>query len=558
MKDGKQEDQESGRNVRRIWLFALIPATLFLLAVVIVPLVDTLVTSVTDPEPGLANYREFFTNAAFVRILVRTLVTAAVVTLACLLIGYPYAYLMTLVGGKMRIVMIGAVLLPFWTSAVVRTFAWMVILQPTGVVNRLFGVVGLGPFDMIGNLTGVMLAMIQVMLPLMILPLFANFSSINRRLMVAATGLGSPPFRAFRRVFLPLSLPGIAAGCVIVFVSSIGFYLIPQILGSPRQQLLSQLIVDQISMQLNFGLGSAMAFVLFVATMFFLVLSRGLTKGGQEYGATSVLPTEGSPTLSGRRPYGLACFAVLVAIILVGPALILVPLSFTAQASFVFPPESWSTRWYVNFFADEEWTAALLSSVRIAVIVMILATTMGTLAAFAIVRSRSRLAGAAQALIIAPRVVPTVIVAVAVYPVFLVWGLTSTVTGFVLVHTALAIPFVVISVAAGLQTFDERLETAAANLGSNQWRRFRRISLPLLMPSIASGAVFAFITSFDEVIVSLFLQGPFLRTLPVKMFSSIQDRIDPTIAAASTLILCLATMLILGSLVFRKGKTHVG
>ena len=153
-----------------------------------------------------------------------------------------------------------------------------------------------------------------------------------------------------------------------------------------------------------------------------------------------------------------------------------------------------------------------------------------------------------------PRSVPAIVIGIAVYAVFLQWGLNGTPLGFILAHTSLALPFVVISVTAGLRTLDERLETAGASLGAGAWSRFRRIVLPLIAPSVLSGALFAFITSFDEVLVSLFLQSPFLRTLPLKMFSSIQDQIDPTIAAAASLIFIVATAIVLLNAIPRKKK----
>jgi putative spermidine/putrescine transport system permease protein len=446
------------------------------------------------------------------------------------------------------------VLVPFWTSAIVRIVGWMVLLQPSGLVNRALALVGLGPFELLGNLTGTLIGMVQVMLPLMILPLYSTMGGIDRRLMVAACSLGATPSGAFRKVYLPLSRPGILAGSVIVFVSSLGFYLVPQMLGSPQQQLLSQLIFDQVSSLLNFGLGAAMAVILLAATLLVLAATSSLTRGSSHTGTISLSSSNGHPTLTGRRPLGLGIIALFVAAILVAPAIILVPLSFTAEASFVFPPKAWSVRWYEHFFIDGEWIGSLLASLKIALMSAVIATSLGSLAALGIVRSRSRLATPMLMVMLIPRVVPHVVLAVAVFAFFLVLGLVGKVSGFVIAHTALAIPLVVITMTAGLQMLDERLELAAASLGANRFRQILRVTAPLMLPSILTAAVFAFVTSFDEVIISLFLQSPFLRTLPVKMFSSIQDQIDPTIAAASTLIFLVATVTITVSLFARGGR----
>jgi putative spermidine/putrescine transport system permease protein len=532
-----------------------LPAGLLLAGAMIIPLLLTFWTSVAEPKAGLGNYAEFFASATYLRILWRTIWTAALVTLVCLLLGYPYAYLMTLVGRRTRMLLTVAVLVPFWTSAIVRIFGWMVLLQPSGLINRALALVGLGPFELLGNLTGTLIGMVQVMLPLMILPLYSTMGGIDRRLMVAACSLGATPSGAFRKVYLPLSRPGILAGSVIVFVSSLGFYLVPQMLGSPQQQLLSQLIFDQVSSLLNFGLGAAMAVILLAATLLVLAATSSLTRGSSHTGTISLSSSNGHPTLTGRRPLGLGIIALFVAAILVAPAIILVPLSFTAEASFVFPPKAWSVRWYEHFFTDGEWIGSLLASLKIALMSAIIATILGSLAALGIVRSRSRFTTPMLMVMLIPRVVPHVVLAVAVFAFFLVLGLVGKVSGFVIAHTALAIPLVVITMTAGLQMLDERLELAAASLGANRFRQILGVTAPLMLPSILTAAVFAFVTSFDEVIISLFLQSPFLRTLPVKMFSSIQDQIDPTIAAASTLIFLVATVTITVSL-FATGGRH--
>lgn len=240
---------------------------------------------------------------------------------------------------------------------------------------------------------------------------------------------------------------------------------------------------------------------------------------------------------------------VLVAAWLVAPTLVVIPLSFTDKVSLTFPPTGWSTRWYANFFGDPAWTAALANSLLVGVLVAVVATTLGTAAAFGLTRwTNGRGAAAASVLLLAPMIVPGIILAIGIYAVFLKLGLAGTLAGFVAAHTVLAMPFVVVSVTASLRTFDVRLETAAASLGAGRWATFRQVTLPLIMPGVVSGALFAFVTSFDEVVVSLFIQSPTLVTLPVQMYSSVTRETDPTLAAAATMILALTTVLVGGGL----------
>lgn len=240
---------------------------------------------------------------------------------------------------------------------------------------------------------------------------------------------------------------------------------------------------------------------------------------------------------------GLGILAAFTAAGLVLPVLVVVPTSFSDSTFLQFPPEKWSLRWYEAFFTDEVWTASTLASVQIALIVTLLSVLIGTAAALAMVRGRYPLRTMVSGLVLAPILVPYVITALGVYALFLELGLTQTTLGFVLVHTALAVPYVVITVSSALVAFDRRLELAAMNLGAGPVTAFVRITLPLILPSVLSGAVFAFTTSFDEVVTSIFLSGPEMTTLPVQMWSGVRVRIDPTVAAASSMLLLITLSL---------------
>ncbi|WP_166880504.1 ABC transporter permease [Salinibacterium sp. ZJ450] len=241
----------------------------------------------------------------------------------------------------------------------------------------------------------------------------------------------------------------------------------------------------------------------------------------------------------------LVGYSVIVGLLLLLPTLIVVPVSFTDRPSLTFPPRGWSTRWYENFFTNPAWYEATVFSLQIAAITTVLATALGTMAALALANGRGRWRAPARAILISPMIVPGVIFAIGIFYVFLRLGLTQTLPGFVLAHTVLAIPFVVVTVSAALQTFDGQLLRAAASLGASPGIAFFRITLPLISRGVLTGALFAFLTSFDEAIVSLFLAGPFTRTLPIQIYRSVTAEIDPTIAAASTVLLGTTTLVLL-------------
>ena len=244
-----------------------------------------------------------------------------------------------------------------------------------------------------------------------------------------------------------------------------------------------------------------------------------------------------------RLLLGLTC--LLIAIWLVAPTLVVVPMSFAGKKSLAFPPSGFSLQWYENFFTNPQWFGSLVVSAKVALMVAVAATVIGTMAAIGIERMKSRTGGLIRAVLITPMIVPGVVLAVGIYAVYLDTQLVGTWTGYVLAHTLLAIPFVVIAVGANLAVFDARLEVAAASLGASRLATFFTVTLPLILPGILSGALFAFVTSFDEVIVSLFITSPQLKTLPVQIFSSMTRDADPTVAAVGSLIF-MATSLIIG------------
>jgi ABC-type spermidine/putrescine transport system permease subunit I len=248
----------------------------FLVVFFVAPLVTMSLRSVTDPpDAGLSNYVKFFDQAANLRVLTNTFWIALLSTLTCLVIGYPFAYLMTIVPDRVAGLLLIAVLLPFWSSLLVRTFAWQVILRDTGIINNFL--LGLGiveePIALIRTTLGVIIGMSHILLPFMVLPIYAVMRRIDPEFGRAAANLGASPWRAFVRVFVPLTLPGVLAGALLVFVLALGFYITPALLGGLRDQMISQLIVQQVQQALDWGSASAMAVLLMAITFAILFVA---------------------------------------------------------------------------------------------------------------------------------------------------------------------------------------------------------------------------------------------------------------------------------------------
>jgi putative spermidine/putrescine transport system permease protein len=253
---------------------------------------------------------------------------------------------------------------------------------------------------------------------------------------------------------------------------------------------------------------------------------------------------------------GLIALTGGVLLFLVAPILTIVPLSFSSGSFFYYPLPGLSLRWYQDFFASSFWLSSLKNSLIIGTSATVLATVLGTMAALGIWRSRFPAQALVLAMLISPMVVPVVIIAVGVYFAFAPLGLTDGYMGLILAHATLGVPFVVITVLATLSAFDRTLLRAAESLGASQLTTFRRVMLPLILPGVASGAVFAFAASFDEVVVVLLMAGPAQRTLPRQMFAGINDNISLTIAAAATMLIAisLALMIAVGALQRRGAR----
>ncbi|MVA95789.1 ABC transporter permease subunit [Nitratireductor sp. CAU 1489] len=252
-------------------------------------------------------------------------------------------------------------------------------------------------------------------------------------------------------------------------------------------------------------------------------------------------------------------FVGLVLAYLVLPILVVIPLSFTAGQLLVFPIPGYSLQWYEDFFTNPLWTGALWNSLLIGVATTILATILGTLAALGLHGSQFRLKPVVVALLITPLAAPVVIVAVATFYFFASINLVGTYLGVILAHTVLALPFVVITVTATLQSFDPNLTRAGASLGGTPVHVFRTVTLPIIAPGIISGALFAFVTSFDEIVVALFVASPQQRTLPRQIFSGVSESISPTIMAAAVVLLVISLgLMIVMEILRRRGERLAG
>ena len=257
---------------------------------------------------------------------------------------------------------------------------------------------------------------------------------------------------------------------------------------------------------------------------------------------------------SGFASLPLAVLGIAVLVFLVMPIFIVVPMSFSATRFLSFPPTALSTRWYLEFFGSPEWTRAAWVSLQIAFVTCLLATPIGIAAAYGIHTASGKFSRAAYTVLMMPLMVPHIIVAVGIFFIYARIGANNTIVGIIVAHTMLAVPFVLITSLSGLQGFDMTQERAAQSLGANRLEAFLKVTAPQIKGSIIASALFAFVSSLDEVVVSLFLSGGASSTLPKRMFVALRDEVDPTIAAISSMLIIASLAIGLAAMIATRKR----
>jgi putative spermidine/putrescine transport system permease protein len=548
------------------------PALIYVALLFFYPLWNLVGLSLGLPHIGFASYWRLATSTAYVDTAAWTLGACVFITACCLALGYPTALFLSNMAKRRHSYLLALVVFPYLTSLLVRTYAWMVLLSDDGPINHLLLAAGIvaHPVKLLFSTAGAMIGMVHIMLPVMILPVYSVMYGIPDTQMRAAAALGGGPVRAFLKVFLPQSLPGVRSGCTLVFAISLGFYITPAALGSLKDTMLSNLIASLISGALDFDFAAAISIIMLIVTLlFYFMVGGGLgslrqerADGGRRRSRWRIWQRAiariensrlaarlgrkwwsrriGRPrALPGLGRWSLAAYGGMILLFLVTPSIVVMVMSFSGEDVLGFPPHSWSLRWYAAYFDDPTWLDATWISAKIAVISTALALSLGTAAAYGLVRGPRWLRNPGYALLLAPLMVPSVVMAVGLFGILARWRLLGTVPGILLAHTTIGISYVVIIVGATLMGLDRRLELASMSLGASHLRTATRVVLPLIMPGIVAAGVFAFINSFDEVVVTSFIAGLRVETLPLKIWEDIQFAIDPTVAAISAMLIML-------------------
>lgn len=537
-------------------LLPAFPALLFLAVFFLLPVAEMLYGSVVGESGSLdlSAFTALGQSDTFARVLGNTVWISFLTALLCVGLGYPLAFLLNRSTARARERWLIWILVPFWTSYIVKTYAWMLLLSHTGLLTQAANGIGLGVAAIAPSLVGVLVGMVHGLLPLAVLTILPTMQGISRQLLQAAESLGASRTTGFFTVFLPLSGPGIAAGALLVFVTSLGFFIVPSLLGTPKQTMVSQLVISAVQELYDLRTAGALSVVLLACSVVILfvydrvaglgsLVGEGGAPAGQRGRWLPLLFALGrlfAPLARGQRPgRALPIYGLVLVLFLVLPVLLIIPIAFTRQEFVAFPPELFSLRWFREFLGSAVWREALFRSFRVGICTALLSTALGLGAAYALARRSGGTTKLLFAAFVAPLVVPRIVLAIGLLFLLAEVGLIGTDTGLVLGHTVLALPYAFVALSAGFRQFDWRLNDAARLMGASATTRLRTVVLPSLAPSLASAMLFAFITSFDDVTIAIFVSGGLNTTLPKQMWDDIQLAVTPTLAAASTLLVLL-------------------
>jgi putative spermidine/putrescine transport system permease protein len=583
-------ERRGRRKIKLDPLWLALPGLGFLAVFLIVPTAQMLWLGFLDRTTGALTVSAFlriWNGGPYLTVMSTTFTVAFWTTMLCVGLGYPLAYWLSRKPPRQQRIAALFVLLPFWTSALIKNFSWLVLLGRNGIVSKTMTAIGIkGGDQLLFSRTTVIFAMVHTLLPLAVVTMLPVMNQIDRRLTMAASTLGASSARAFWQVFFPLSMRGVAASGLLVLVASLGFFITPALVGGARDTMIGQLIILQINELQNWQLGSALAAILLISTIAMCfaydrifglssvangserstryggaVRRAGLAISGLAGAVCGLLEAAWKHNVRGLRGSALlTLYAWTVIALLLVPIIAFVPMAFTGSSFLSFPPPSLSLRWFEQFGASPLWLGAMIRSFGIGFATAAITLLIAAMAALGVARTRSRLGSVAFLLCLAPMMVPSIVIAIALFYLFARISLVASNLGIIIGHTVIAMPVVFMVMLATFKGYDRRLDAAASTLGAGRLRTFWRITLPLVASGLAVGFVTGFLQSFEELTVALFIGGGIKTTLPKQMWDGILLQVSPVIAAASVvvLIVVIAMFAIIEAVQDRRLTSPVG
>jgi putative spermidine/putrescine transport system permease protein len=440
-------------------LFLAAPSVGFLILFLIFPTAQVLSLSLMDKVTGALTFAAFariWNGGPYLSVLSTTFSVSFWTTALCLGLGYPLAYWLCRKPPRQQRIAALFVLLPFWTSALIKNFAWLVLLGRNGIVGKIITAVGVkGGDQLLFNRATVVFAMTHTLLPLAVVTMLPVMNQIDRRLLMAASTLGANSGQAFWQVFFQLSMRGVAAAGLLIFIASLGFFITPALVGGPRDSMIGQLIILQINELQNWQLGSALASILLLSAIVTCVAYdrifglSSVSTGGERAARPDGLVRRAG--LAAARFAGLVfggveefwrrnirglrggvflfIYAWTVIALLLVPVIAFVPMAFTGSTFLSFPPQSLSVRWFEQFAESPLWLGAMIRSFGIGFATAAITVLIASMAALGVARTRSRFGAAAFLLCLSPMMVPSIVIAIALFYLFARISLVATECG---------------------------------------------------------------------------------------------------------------------------------
>lgn len=511
----------------------------------------------------LENYTELVTSTIYIRVLWRTIQIAGLTTIFCVGLAYPFAYFLARGVRRWREFLVIMVMIPFWTSFLVRTYTWMSILGEQGVINEALLQLGLirQPLQILYTNTAVIVASTYLFLPFAILTLYSSLEKLGPSTEEAALDLGATPWQAFRRITLPLSAAGIQAAVIFVFVPALGLFVTPALLGGTRATMIGNVQVVIFKNAMNFGLGSSLSFVVLALAMLFVAgLGRSVDLDKVYAGGVGDIARARQPEHLRRGALGI--YAALMYIFLYLPIAFLIIFSTNNSPTASFPWQGFTLKWYREIIHDSWMINSIRNSLMIACLAALISVAVAAPAAYAVVRFRFPGRNLLKQSLIIPMIIPSIMLGFALLILFTALDIDLSVVTVLIGHVTYVLPYVFFVIAAQQYGFDKTLEEAAMDLGANRWVTFRRVTLPLMLPGLLAGGLFAFTLSLDEFIITFLLTGT-LQTLPLFVWGMLRTMVSPTVNAVGTLIVIVSFVVVLaaqfrGRLRRRQGVTAAG
>ncbi len=484
----------------------------------------------------LDHYVRFFTDADFLIILWRSLWIAVKTTMICLLIGYPAAYYISRCRERLQNILVLCITIPMWINMLVRTYAWIGLLSEGGLVQKFLGIFGMGNTELLYTEGAVLLGMVYNFLPFMILQINTALCKMDDSLLEAAADLGANPVQTFRRVTLPLSVPGVINGITLVFLPAVSSFFIPKLLGGgkyfPDWQCNRESVYYGWRMELwqrNFhdhGSNHDAAYD--------VRAQGGNAQPGWKGGRVAAMK-------KGKRPAGKLLMVLMIAFFYL-PILYMIVFSFNDGKSLT-SFSGFSLRWYQHMLESGDMMEALYTTFSVALIATFVSTVAGTISAIGLSKSRKLVRDLMQQVDNLPMMNPEIVTAIGFMLLFITFRVEKGYMTMLLAHIAFCIPYVILSVMPKIRSLDPNLADAAMDLGATPWQALIKVIVPQITPGIISGALIAFTMSVDDFIISYFVTGGGVKNLSIMVYT-MSKRVNPSINAVSTLMIVIITIVL--------------